>query len=422
MTDIQTALATAQSRWPYYAAGLARLKLVPDASIPTMATSKEWVTHYNSATLASWTDEQGAAVLVHELEHLLRRHSERCGSRNHGRFNVAADAEINQRLTDLPDGCVTPESLSAPRGLTAEAYYDFTDGPDGDDQDGDGDSGSGDSGSAGGSGGSGSGDSKPGDGSGSGSGSGSGKPQGSQPGAGQGSCGSAAGGPLQPHERGDRNSQVPNAAAADDIRKQVARAMRGYGIGSTAGDEMRDWAESELGIDRAAWMQALAHAVGRTFASSGAPTRWQWPGRRDSRDMGGAVLPRWSGTRPSCAVVIDTSGSISDIDLDMARVAAQFVGRFADATYYGCDTAVVEYGRQLPDRIMGGGGTDLTVGIYRAIANGATAVVVITDGMTPWPSDGYRSDVPVIIGANPSWSVGYGMPSHYTVVKIVQDE
>lgn len=376
---IAGAIEEATRTHPYYGPAIARLRIVADDKVATMATSAEWVTHYNPATVAGWTPAERGAVLVHELEHLLRQHSERCGEREHQAWNVAADAEINQRLSGLPDGAVYPETLGMPSGQVAERYYNSAQSQGKDD-----------------------GDSKPGDGK-PGDGAGTGQPGPGEP----GNCGSAAGGPTQEHEAGDAAN--PGDGAADGgagARKDVAESVLGGSApGTEEGTELRDWAEAELGIDRAAWYRALSTVIGRTMAQHGAPTRWIWPGRRDASDMGGAVLPRWTGQRPSCAVIIDTSSSVTPFDLDIARAAGHFIGRMADATFYRCTTRLRPLGKTLPDSITGGGGTDMARGIIDAIAEGAQAVIVITDCETDWYStdDGTAlvdTGVPVIIAAN----------------------
>lgn len=374
--------AAIQETWithPYYSAAIGRLRIVADRAVPTMATSKYWVTHYNPDTLDEWTVQETAAVLVHELEHLLRDHDGRCRDRDPKGWNIAADAEINQRLAGLPSNAVYPETLGMPRGMTAEVYYGA----------------SGQGGKSGASG------------------------KGSGDGAGQ--CGSSAGGPVQPHEAGDAARPGPGAVDRGKAARQEAASQIMYGAGTADAADLRDWAERELGIDRASWYSALASAVGHVMAPYGAPTRWKWPGRRDMRDVGGAMLPRWTGERPSCAVVIDTSSSISPMDLDMAKAAGHYIGRMADVVYYGCNTYPTRYGATLPDRIRGGGGTDMRAGIEIAIAEGARAVVVITDCETPWPQEPGR--VPVIIGANPSsrWHVRT-VPDWMTVLPIMADE
>ena len=188
-TTLDDAISAACRAHPYYTTAIWRLRFVPDPTVPTMATSANWVTHYNPATLAGWTRHEAGAVIVHELEHLLRDHAGRADGRDHGRWNRAADAEINQRLAGLPDGAIYPESFGMPRGRAAEVYYGATSPQDDPPQDdpGEGDSGEGE---GEGSGGSGSGEGQPG---GSGSGSGSGEGHGTD-------CGSCAGGPARDWE------------------------------------------------------------------------------------------------------------------------------------------------------------------------------------------------------------------------------
>jgi len=358
----------ATDRAPYYYHSLSRLRIVASGKVPTMATSADWVTYYNPERLAKdWTLAQAAAVLTHELGHLLRRHSERCGDRDHKRFNIAGDAEINQHVKGLPDGAVYPSSLGMPNGLTAEMYYGATN--DNGNQDG-------------------SGDSQPGDGP-----AGDGAPD----------CGSAADGIARDYEGG-----MPGLSQGeqDDAIKATAQdILTGRGMGKADAEALREWAETALHIDRAQWYSALAAAVGTTLSTIGAPTRWRWPGRRDIADMGGAMLPRWTAERPSCAVIIDTSSSISPTDLDMAVAAGHFIGRMADVTYYGCNTRPTKYGASLPPGLHGGGGTDLRNGITAAVEDGARAIVLITDCFTMWPAEPLR--IPLIVGGTPG--AGSGM-------------
>ena len=392
---IDAAIAAAHQSHPYYSGALGRLRIVADPAVATMGTSAQWVTHYNPAAVAGWTTAETAAVLVHELEHLLRDHHGRCGDRDPHNFNVAGDAEINQRLPGLPEGAVYPESIGSVPGRTAEIYYGIMGSrkdpePEPGTEPGEGE-------------GEGEGEPQPGDGPGDGSQDGPGQPGEGKPGKGSAQCGSAAGGPTQDHERGDAANPGSGAEnGGEDARREVAeRVLDGYGVpqaGTEAGDALREWAESEIGIDRAAWYTALASVVGSTLAPYGAPTRYRWPGHRDIRDVGGAMLPRWVGERPSCAVVIDTSSSITPEDINMARAAGHYIGRIAEAVYYSCDTEATRLGTVLPERIPGGGGTRLTAGIAMAIAEGARAVVVITDCVTPWPDE--DPGVPIIIGAN----------------------
>lgn len=75
-------------------------------------------------------------VLKHELLHYIYLHFLRRGDKNPERFNIAADCAVNQQIDKswLPEGCITPESLSATYniqvlpGKSTEYYYDLLEG------------------------------------------------------------------------------------------------------------------------------------------------------------------------------------------------------------------------------------------------------------------------------------------------------
>jgi hypothetical protein len=199
--------------------------------------------------------------------------------------------------------------------------------------------------------------------------------------------------------------------------ERVIRQVAGDAAGSADSAEVRAWAEAELHIDKSAWMSALASAISGSIAAVSAPDGWVWPMRRDMDDMGGAMLPRWTGHQPQCAVIIDTSGSITDNDINMAVAAGQFIAQAAEVTFWGCNTKATKYGPTLPDGLRGGGGTDLRVGIDAAIADGSALVVVITDTYTPWHDK--APDADIIIGGGMSAPVGgQGVPSYATYLPI----
>jgi len=369
---------------PYYWQGVRALTFRPQPGLGTMATSKRWVTYYDPAVLREWTMDETAAVIIHELEHLLRRHADRepdgC---KHDDWNIAADMEINQRLTGLPAGAQYPETHGMPNGLTAEVMHRLLpDTPEPDKGEG-------------------------------GEGEGEGEPSGAGERSGQpGRCGSAAGGPA-----GDYETDEPYVGIDESQAESIRRAVASSTAGSAPGEEQRSWAETELGIDKGAWMAALASAISGSIAAVSAPDGWSWPGRRDITDMGGAMLPRWSGHQPKCAVIIDTSGSITDNDIDMAVAAGQFIAQAAEVTFYGCHTHATNYGPSLPDGLRGGGGTDLRVGIDLAIEDGAALVVVITDTYTPWHDMAPSADI-IVGGGMSAPADGSGVPAYATYLPI----
>jgi hypothetical protein len=231
------------------------------------------------------------------------------------------------------------------------------------------------------------------------------------PGAGKPSkCGSSAGGPAGDYESEQGAPRGLDEDTADDIIRETAQ----HAIGTADSEEVRAWAERELNIDRSAWMSALASAISGSIAAVTAPDGWVWPMRRDMADMGGAMLPRYTGHQPKCAVIIDTSGSITDEDINMAVAAGQFIAQVAEVTFYGCNTRATLYGSSLPDGLRGGGGTDLRVGIDAAIADGAMLVVVITDTYTPWHDVAPEADV-IIGGGLGAPEAGYARTPDYAV-------
>ncbi len=107
------------------------------------------------------------------------------------------------------------------------------------------------------------------------------------------------------------------------------------------------------------------------------------------------------------AIVVDTSGSISDQDLRQALAeVATIVRRLrmpvtvipCDARAYGAVRVFSGDLRRLRRRLRGGGGTDMRVGIAyaRRLQPRADTVLVLTDGWTPFPRP--YSDVRVVWG------------------------
>ena len=95
-------------------------------------------------------------------------------------------------------------------------------------------------------------------------------------------------------------------------------------------------------------------------------------------------------------MVIDTSGSIDDrlLGKAMGEVEGALVGmgiRRGNVTVLACDAAlgaVTRIRKATDAQLVGGGGTDLRVGIAAASAQRPRPdlIVVFTDGYTPWPS------------------------------------
>jgi predicted metal-dependent peptidase len=93
------------------------------------------------------------------------------------------------------------------------------------------------------------------------------------------------------------------------------------------------------------------------------------------------------------AVVVDTSGSMSEALLTAALTEVGGVLRAVGiggnrVTVLSCD-ADVHAVRAVADvgevELIGGGGTDMRVGIEEALRGRPQIVIVLTDGYTPWP-------------------------------------
>ena len=137
---LSAARLRAAERAPYLRAAL--LGLVPREvdfevmGMPTFAVTHDAILLWNPKALESWSSEEAAAVLVHEVSHLLRDHHGRAlaqgipeiGDSTLARvWNIAGDAEINDDLIEgkwpLPAGCVTPPVIGQPNGRLVEEYF-----------------------------------------------------------------------------------------------------------------------------------------------------------------------------------------------------------------------------------------------------------------------------------------------------------
>jgi predicted metal-dependent peptidase len=129
------------------------------------------------------------------------------------------------------------------------------------------------------------------------------------------------------------------------------------------------------------------------------------------------ILPVYRQPIPRVALVLDTSGSMGkdDIGTGLAVVVNACLA-LGKVTSLACDATAgeaieVRHVDDLRDYLKGGGGTDMVAGIARAAEDDPDAIVVVTDGETPWPSE--APPVPVVIvltreprycGAPPAWA------------------
>ncbi|MPQ99097.1 hypothetical protein GB931_14435 [Modestobacter sp. I12A-02628] len=215
-------------------------------------------------------------------------------------------------------------------------------------------------------------------------------------------CGSGAGGRRRPWDLDGEDGADGSVSGgrAEQIRQDVAREIREHATdpaaqGSMAAGWLR-WAEARL-HPQVDWREELNAVVRRTAAAVAGRRDYTYarPSRRASA-VPGVVLPAMRAPRPPrCCVVLDTSGSMGDdllarclaeIDAIIARVRGDAVEVIAcDAS--AADAQAVRAVQQL--HLVGGGGTDLRVGLAAAAARRPRAdlVVTLTDGATPWPAE-----------------------------------
>lgn len=411
-TKLAAARLAACERMPYFRAAL--LSLIPRESpgLGTFGVTAKHVLLWDPEVVKRWKVPEIAAVLVHEIGHVLRDHNRRAralgimvDSAWRARlFNLAGDCEINDDIAvsgmSLPDNPIYPSTIGMADGGLAETYYnellkrqpppspqdvnDALSGEGSGDEDGDGQ-------------GDGQEDAKT---PGTGKGKGKGKPQpGTSPGPGW--CGSGAGRAL-PDEPSDTQEPGRTEVDVQRIRAETARSINDHaakGRGNVPGGWVR-WAADTLKPAKVPWRQKLARACRGYLAQlAGAQDyRYAKPARRQAglgSGQGKPIFPIMRSPVPRVVVAVDTSGSMSEKDLEVclqeANGVLSAVGTHVD--FMSCDAAVngrsrVRRWQDMAKLLKGGGGTDFRP-VFEAVARGADrpdVVVFCTDGDGPAPA------------------------------------
>lgn len=403
---------------PYFASALFSLQPLAHPGLGTWAVDRYWRIYLDPDLLTgdTWTAQEKAGVLLHEVGHVLRIHADRAAALpiqpyNHNLWNYCADAEINDDLLDggvtLPDGLVTPQWLGCDPHETAETYYQqlFTP-PD--------DSGAGDNGDGGSNGGD------------AGGGGGLGDDDDDDPGCGSGSGSIAIPGEVTQGTTVDGQVGVDQATGKVIIRRIAEDIRNGSGRGHIPAG-LRRWADGVLAPPQLPWDRLLRSAVRRCVAWAAGRTDYTYrkPSRRRVPNV---VTPSMHGPKVSIAEVIDTSGSMSEAALRAALSETNGVLRSSGVgrervTVMTCDAATgtpQRVSRAHKITLTGGGGTDMRIGIEAAMAlrPAPNVVIVMSDGDTEWPDRPLRNAklICVIIGnpaaaqRTPKWAVTVNVP------------
>ncbi|MEW2138824.1 VWA-like domain-containing protein [Streptomyces sp. NPDC005409] len=363
---------------PYLATALFALHTVESRTVPTMAVDRHWRCYVSPSFVDRTPVEELAGVWVHEVSHLLRDHHGRSDrfAREHGlsgraqrlRMNIAADCEINDDVFGdglvKPEGAVEPGTLRLAPGQLMEDYLrQFQLGP-------------------------------------------------CTQGMAWLDCGSGADGLDREWDLGPDGAHGLDAQERDLVRYRVARGITGRPGNAPQG--WRRWAQEAFQPPQP-WRELLGAALRSATSGAGAGEDYTYgrPSRR-SAGMPGVVLPSLRRTPPRVAVVIDTSGSVSDSELgsalhEVAAIARAVGGRRDLVSVLPCDASaqvVHPLCRAEGIPLIGGGGTDLRAGFARALRMrpGPDVVVVLTDGQTPWPEA--RPSCRTVVGLFPRHHTG----------------
>jgi len=376
---LQAARVRASYQRAYFAPALFNLIPVRTELIASMAVDAHWRLYYNDAWLAAHTVEENAAVLIHEVSHLLRQHDARkhaAAVTNTTLWNTATDCEINDDLTaeglPLPDDPPRPETYGLKAGENAETYYRLLSKP-------------AQSGRAG--------DAV--------TGEVRLKADTTLPVSSR-DCGSGAHGERRPWELPDDDGSPGSVAGVDNVKAELVRrdvAQRILDRTGEAGDVplgWRLWARTVL-TPKVDYMATIRQAVRKALRDS-TLGRYDRTYRRPHRRQacyGELIMPSFHQPRPRPGFLIDTSASMQDTQL--ARAVAELGGLTRQLGYTTevivacCDTVVHDVRKVFSSaqlELYGGGGTDLTAGLSWFVErNAIDLLVIVSDCQTAWPDD-----------------------------------
>lgn len=350
-----------RARWlaakvaPYLSRALWVSTFVETEDVPTLAVDEHWRVYCNPAYVRQCAKDQTLpAELLHEVLHPTMRcmqRKARLGAEDHHRWNCCHDAEIDQQIeamldayrppkgleVKLVDKRVRPKDLGGETGMTAEELYRLP------------------------------------------------HPAPKKP-----RCGGVL---FVPGKGAGEPGPGLSAAEADLVRAGVALAIKEHakarGRGSVPAGVLR-WAEAFGEPAPVDWHAMVAARVRYALDSRrGASPSYARPARRHL--TGGLILPVHRQPVARVSLVLDTSGSMGDGDLGAALAivfdACEALGKVSvvSCDAHAGDPVEVRHVDDLREHLRGGGGTNMCVGIARADEQGPDAIVVVTDGETPWP-------------------------------------
>lgn len=238
--------------------------------------------------------------------------------------------------------------------------------------------------------------------------------------------GSGSGGEAAEYEVGDdgdpqgRDGSSQGDAISDAerqlIEKATAEAIKEYvekNHGSVPAGVQR-WVNETLAPPKVSWQTVLRSIVRGYVAQVAGRSDYSFrrPSRRPSDNV---VRPSMVGTVPRIAIVVDTSGSMSQDLLSEAMSELNGVLRSVQTEIYvvACDSEAADGVQRVVSLsdvdLRGGGGTDMVAGMVTAASISPHVIIVLTDGYTDWSPigiEGVQSIVGVVGGgpAGPPWA------------------
>lgn len=383
---------------PYFDSAIYALVPVKSERCPSLAVDRHKRLYFSPRFVERLSVDELVTCLIHELGHVLRDHGRRANAvgvtdRTYRLANIAMDMELNddiraevvelKDLPHLPRGVYYPERINAPEGDVWESYYHAMLGMERVEEKLLGKS----------------------------SGNGANGDEQAQEGSGGKSergdgfahdCGSGAHGMPRPWEAGvpvdeGGTSQVEGVTDADwqDIVNITAEKIVDHAKknrGTLAGGWL-SWARNIVRPRPVPWDTVLAASTRRTIATASGMMLHTYarPSRR-SAAYGDFIMPHMRRPKPHVVIVGDTSMSMDAFSLSLIRGVVEDVctSLGAQVTFLSVDTAVhseKKVARGTDIELIGRGGTDMRVGIDRALElrPPADSIIVVTDCGTQWP-------------------------------------
>ena len=336
--------------FPYFSSIIYSMVTIEKPGIMTTAVDAQWKLYYDPQFVAEQTTMCLAGALVHEVEHCLRGHLDRCSTRDPKLWNIAGDMEINDShkiiLDNIPkEFCRLPDEIQQPCDLPGETYYDVM--------------------------------------------MQNAKQQAQMKAKGS-RCGGCSGN-TQPWE--DPSDTGPNGEEGKGqfdqtlIKTQVAKDIQTHG---NAPEHLKRWANEVLN-PTIPWERELRAIITQAIQRASNPTDFTYrrPQRKVIADF---IFPRTIGFQPTIGVWIDTSGSMycsNRFDKAAAELKGLLKGRkLLIATG---DTALATFQKDVTSlskvTFEGGGGTDVEAGItelWEKANRKMDIMIVVTDMETSW--------------------------------------